>query len=532
MGLVKLETANFQTKVTPQSQASIWNALRVHPNSVILLLIAINLAITIPLAAVLNIWFDEAYSLNTSSQNLGYALSQSMHFEEQAPLYFILLTLWRSLNNSIFFARLFSALCIALTIYVATLISRKLFEDLHPGWIAAMLAFNPISVWAALEVRLYAFSILLSSLLTLLFFEGYLKQKPGRSIRWLYILLATLSLYTHYFLGFVLLANALVLLFLGRLRAFRAYFFDMAISGFLFLPWIFVVVKQFAYLSDTYLEDINETTVPFANSLKMSLGGILKYILPGANDVFTSGWRLLRVIGLSILLFLIFRKRKYIQKRDLAIWLITIISAAVFFVAFEVIDVMHFRHTSVIFLLSQLSVLAVFYLIKGAARKKILSIWLTVTLLLNVFSLTINYSPLAKNGDYVDVASYIMSHEEQRQTVLVFSPEVGAALEPYYKGVNQLVSLPRKEDFKTFDYADFILKDEQEIEVALSQMPDSYRYLWLIVDTGLLKNMPVYQQSYQVLNEFVDKYYTIEVDQEFHGSNVKLLRRIQSEQPL
>jgi hypothetical protein len=47
----------------------------------------------------LNIWVDEAYTLDTTSAkySLSKVIYQSYNFESQPPLYFILLWLWRSL---------------------------------------------------------------------------------------------------------------------------------------------------------------------------------------------------------------------------------------------------------------------------------------------------------------------------------------------------------------------------------------------------------------------------------------------------
>ena len=85
-----------------------------NQNYLIHLIVCLNLAITVPLAAILNIWTDEAYTLNTTGKNLSYALVQAINFESQAPLYFILLNIWRSVNDSIFWARLFSIICVVL----------------------------------------------------------------------------------------------------------------------------------------------------------------------------------------------------------------------------------------------------------------------------------------------------------------------------------------------------------------------------------------------------------------------------------
>lgn len=524
-GALNLENYASSEKGLSQSWLNRLLTLRSQPNLVVFFLILINLAITLPLAFILNIWFDEAYSLNTSGQGLGYAIYQSIHFEEQAPLYFVFLTLWRSLNSSIFFARLFSILCIALTIYIATLISRTLFKDLHPGWIAAAIALSPTAIWAALEIRLYAFSILLSSLILLLFFRGYLQQQPSRTVRGLYIFLAILALYTHYFLGFLLFANAVALLCLGKTKTLRCYCFDIAVAGFFFLPFCFVLVRQLLYLSDNRTEAIYDVAFPFIRSFKLSFGGIIRYLLPTMRGSISTVWKILQLLLFSTLLSIAFKNYRHINKSSVAVWAITLVTTAEFFLAFELVDAIRFRHTSVIFVLAQLSMFASFTLLQGRTKRKVLFIWLITILFLHAYALTTTYSSFAKPGDYIRVASYVEAHEEPNQPILVFNPEVAMSFETYYNGLNLLAPLPEEEDFRAYDYDELTLESENEIATAIAQVSEEASSLWLIIDTSILEKMVVYHRSYQILERFVDNNYMIAADRDFHGSNVKLLRK-------
>jgi hypothetical protein len=77
-------------------------------HSALLPLIALHLAVTLPLAYLLNIWVDEASTLYTTENGFSSALQNALAQEKQAPLYFWVLSLWRALNGSVFFARLLS----------------------------------------------------------------------------------------------------------------------------------------------------------------------------------------------------------------------------------------------------------------------------------------------------------------------------------------------------------------------------------------------------------------------------------------
>jgi len=497
----------------------------------ILLLITLNFLITVSLSAKLNIWFDEAYALDTSSKNLGYAVHQAIYFEEQAPLYFILLNIWRSFNSSIFFARLFSVLCISATIYVAALVSKKLFENIHPGWVATAIALNPFIIWAAVEIRLFAFSILLSAVSLLLFFHSYLNPSPRR-FRWLHAFVGILALYTHYFLAFLFAAQAIALLCLKRRHDFLSYCLHMIAVGVSFIPILFLAFRQSSSWSDNAVSTAS-SDFSIIENIRFSFASALLYLLPAEiGDSSPNSFRILRLLLLFFLCFLAFLYRRAIESQHLGIWIITFSLSSIFFILFEFLTylgvndaVQHYRHTVSLLIPAIFSVMAVFSLIQSdRTRRNVLLAWLTFTLLLNLTSIYLTYGSLAKNGDYIRVASYLMKNEMHGQPILVFNPEVEMALGHYYKGVNQLVPLPEKEKFQTYDLNSLTLKDERQILDVLSKIPDHYQSIWLVTDRGAIEGQPAYVHSYQVLDEFVNKHYAIQLSQDFYGSNVKMLR--------
>ena len=147
-----------------------WDSLNTQSRAIIHLLVCLNFGITLALALTLNIWDDDAFSLSTSGKDIWYAVKHALQFEMQPPLYFVLLNLWRSLSDSAFFASLFSILCITLTLYVVAELALRFDKESHPGWITAVIALNPFVIYAAVEIRVYAFAILLSAVVTAILF--------------------------------------------------------------------------------------------------------------------------------------------------------------------------------------------------------------------------------------------------------------------------------------------------------------------------------------------------------------------------
>ena len=172
-------------------------------------LIVLHLLIAVPLAWWLNIWADEASTLYSTQQGIGFALQNAAFIERQAPLYFWVMALWRDVSGSIFFARLFSIICSVVAIRVFAGLASRLLDWRGALLATAFFALHPILIWASAEIRVYALVMLLSVSLLRLFYEGFFaddSERPnGRWWRRGFLVVAVVSLYTNYYIGFLLL---------------------------------------------------------------------------------------------------------------------------------------------------------------------------------------------------------------------------------------------------------------------------------------------------------------------------------------
>jgi hypothetical protein len=486
--------------------------------STIILLILLHLGITITLSYLLNIWIDEAFTFHTTGKDLSYAFNQALRFELQPPLYFILLNLWRKLNYSIFFARLFSVLCAGLTLYTVAQLSRRYLREVSPAWIVAAVAFNPFLIWAAVEMRVYALVLLLSALLLLLFFDGFLKDKPQLISRLFYVLVSILALYTQYYLGFLLVANAVALLVLRRWRSLLAYLMGMGVVAICFVPMLSIAHSQTLTFTKPAIE-----SSPFRQSLIRIIWLVREYLLPSGPQSlgFFRRW-ILRLFFLAIPVVLI-KYRHRVTFHRVAIWTILSVSALAFLMILYLAgeSALQDRHTALLFLPTILSAFAIITLI--ARRRRGLGIALVIALLFNAASLYETYRPLAKNGDWNRVASYIMASEKPGQAVLVFHGGNALPLSYCYKGMNVIVPLPRGDSFETYDVRNYGLKDESEIAAALSSVPGEHQQLWLVTYDQCQSFGVDYNCG--LLEGYVDKNYNVVSDKAFYQSRVRLLQQ-------
>ncbi|HAX75048.1 MAG TPA: hypothetical protein DCY88_04230 [Cyanobacteria bacterium UBA11372] len=511
----------------PHSLLSRWQ----QPKWIVIGLIGINLCITLFLSATLNIWIDEAFSLHTTGQDFYNTLNQALYFELQPPAYFLILNLWRQLNSSIFFARLFSIVCIVLTLAIVPKLSQKYLPDIHPGWITAAVALNPFTIWAAVEIRVYAFVILLSALLMLFFFDGYLSEQPNTLARWAYVEVAILGLYTQYFIAFLLVAQGIAFLVFKGWRALRKSLLEIIVVVLGFLPILLIVPHQISE---------HTTGVPKTFSISESLRVIMWNSI---NYIFPINWTWLRnyqdnnaflytlaclIFGL---MFLIYRKPRWLKQQDIALWImasVTIVFLAGVFIKVTGAELIETRHTSVLFIpvvFSAFSIIkaAIFPWLKSSYRLKILLILSLVILFFNITSLGSVYRRMTKPGDASRVANYITIHEKPNQPILVFPGLSALTLSYHYSGQNSLVPIPRGEDFQNYNLRKFVLKEEREILAPLSQVTDDPQSIWIVVQQKCT-NLNI-DFNCQLFHNFINRHYSTELSKEFRGTTVKLLHR-------
>ena len=111
----------------------------------------------------------------------------------------------------------------------------------------AFFALHPITIWASVEIRVYALVILLSiALLRLLSYDAFFVDEPGKKFKIWFLVVAVTGLYTNYYLGFLLVGCFAALLATGEWKPARDYLVLMFVAGVAFLPLIYTFKSQLA----------------------------------------------------------------------------------------------------------------------------------------------------------------------------------------------------------------------------------------------------------------------------------------------
>lgn len=201
----------------------------------VLVLTAIGAAVRFATLGSQSYWLDEATTVHDISFSLGGLLHQVHVNETTPPLYFIVVWLWAKVFGTGEVAlRSFSALCGIGLIPVAYLCGRELVSR-AAGLVAALLvALSPFMIWYSQEARAYALFALLSGLSFLFFAKAWRRTTRANLIWW--SVFSALAILTHFFAGFLVAAEAILLLYRARSRAVLAASGAVAVVQLAVLP--------------------------------------------------------------------------------------------------------------------------------------------------------------------------------------------------------------------------------------------------------------------------------------------------------
>jgi hypothetical protein len=224
---------------------------------------------------------------------------------------------------------------------------------------------------------------------------------------------------------------------------------------------------------------------------------------------------------------IVIRNRRAITSLNWVIWLITFVLFTSYVLVFTLSGAqLATRYLSALFVPQSLSIFAGVGLLKTIPRARTLLLMTLLVTCFNIASLFALFSPLAKSGDYVRIATFLSAQERPRQPIVVFNAEAAEALAHYYRGANQIIPLPKPLDFKTYDLLDFVIPNQQAIATAISQVAGQPEEIWLVqVEPCRFAGVDF---NCEALQSFVSQNYTVKLSQAFYGAKVERLQRLAS----
>ncbi len=223
---------------------------RTHLVWVLLLLLAMGARVLG--AADRPVWTDEGWSVWAASEQRWSAIIEKVRDDHHPPLYFAVLSEWRSLAGDARLALRFLAIAAGvLTVAVVYRVGADWFDRRTALYAALLYAALPIAIYYAQEIRHYSWLMFAVSLM-MLFFLRYLRHP--RPLWWLLYLLSTAFMLGTLYVGVLTLAvQAFVglILWRGTWRARAGLIGAWLGAALLCLPWWEIIPDQITQVRNT-----------------------------------------------------------------------------------------------------------------------------------------------------------------------------------------------------------------------------------------------------------------------------------------
>lgn len=210
-----------------------------------------------------NIWTDEAFTMELL-QNDVTGILQGTAGDVHPPLYYLIAKLGQVLfGTSLQVQKIIVIIPVTLTMILGAVKVRSRFGDTASLLFVMMLALMPRTLTYAVQPRMYSWALLFITVCGIYTYEIYLEN---RWQDWIIVTLtAVAAAYCHYFslISAACIYGFFLLVCIMRKRELLKRWFLMAVATvILYLPWLFVLLKQFNAVSERYwIPDIDAKTV-------------------------------------------------------------------------------------------------------------------------------------------------------------------------------------------------------------------------------------------------------------------------------
>jgi len=430
-------------------------------------------------------WADEEYTLATTAHGAAYAFHRAITYELQAPLYFVILALWRAVNMSIWFARLFSLLCATGLFFALAKIAQRVAPRRDPIPFALLASINPFVLVAALQIRLYSFALLLSALLYLCFDYGFANGNSKRA-RIGFLLLAISGIYVQYFLGFMLVGFGCALLVRAQWTVLRTYVLYGVAIAVAALPLVGLARGQ-------AVGYIPATSSHFNLIYRASLHPWLEFLIPHLyrpGDESSFEHLLYLALAFVIAACCVWSQPNWTRKLVATIATAAAIEFVYVAVSAGLSESLNDRYYIALFVPVAVAVYA--FLRSSTANPPVpQQILVTVLTIMTLASVISQYRFLAQNGDWIRVAEYLEAHARPGDLIAIYTSDNLPAFERQFHGNVRVVPFPRPNRSDRYLLSAIDIASPAQAKAAFATLPP-YDTLWFVDAVQCLKAAPEY----------------------------------------
>lgn len=468
----------------------------------------------------INISEDETYTLNTTSRSLEGVIKQSYNFEAQPPVYFILISWWRLICSGIFFTKLFSLVFIGLSGLVFYRLTSLFVTNIKSSYyLVTIFLLNPFTVWAGLEIRLYAFLIFLSTVSIYFFFRYYFEE--NKKFLYLFFLVSLIGVYTQYFFVFLIASLSFIILIQKSWNIFLKFFFYLIPLILLFLPNLQFLHNQIS-LQETH--NINQFSFSKVSAIFYTPQSLILAI-----NLVPNVWlnRLVRILFLITILIIYLKLYKrhltksilFFKKYNIILLLIFIL-LILFCISFFITGVGYEnKYMAVVFPLFIL-LFTIFDQYSFLSRSLIYASAIIYFIIL----LSIKYWHPVKTYDFISTAKFIKKIEKKDEPILIYRPAIALPLNHYYNGKNKIIPIPHPVNFDSSYLIN--IKDTLELKRVIENSNSRSKSYILVSDTTVYEG--ILNMNRKMISKYIYNHYKVSMDTLFYGQGKKRPLRIMS----
>ena len=436
-------------------------------------------------------WFDEAFSIHLSS-DWQYLLRILWTSEANMWLYYFLLHFWLYLGQSEFIGRSLSALFAVLSIPITYLIGKKLFSKKVGTLASLLMPLNVLFVFYSQEARSYSLLLLLSGLSTLFFLSLINKWKKTDAV--FYVLVTALGLYTHLYMGFVILSHAAIFFITQKKKWKMILLFLLPIL--LALPM--AIAPSFHSSQTSWMQQ----------------PGFTGLIIVGI--ILTGDFPPLLAVYAAIFLKLFSRKKTH---EELYLWIMIVVPVAAAFIISFIYKPLYQPEYFISSLIPTV-LLAAWYLTQFKKR------WIKITLLSAIFALSgIRLFGWYTGNSYLHTVIDNRNEEWREATVEISSQYKPGDITIFYTYYGVLpFQLYAGDKIPVFDissssYSTSNLIPPQPDLNKIRSLKDIYKRVWFVINHS--EDKVEKQQERKAIQKELNKNYTLVKRQEFYKISVE-----------
>jgi uncharacterized membrane protein len=410
-----------------------------------------------------SVWRDEAFSYFMAQPGLWQTIQNTAQ-DFNPPLYYLLLHFWiLVVGKSDEFLRILSFLFHIGSVYIVFLFAKKLFTQKYAFFVSLFTFFNPMLLYYAFEMRMYA----LYAFATFASFYFFYTRRWKK-----YCIAAVIGLYSHSFFPLVLFSFALIYRLIPGAK--KKDIIRICIPVLFYLPWLPVVFNQFLHSTNSWIYPVD------LQLIKSCLGNLFTSYegTPGGLWQFTT---ILSGVIICFFSYFLFKNRK-----KGIIFLVPLFFPLSIILGYSVLKRPIYVNRYLIFV-TVFEILALsysVYLIQNKTLRTVFAcIWFMFVLITNTVTppykkktdfktAFAQINSMAKSNDFVFAQTPIGFLEsayyfKDTNRVFVYNPQNIAI--PYYIGANVVFPNSSKSEFPILPSRTFLVHDDARFELIIRQ---------------------------------------------------------------